>query len=400
MSEQYDLIVVGGGLGGSTLARSMAEHGARVLVLEREMQFKDRVRGEFVFPWGVADAKGLGVLELLRKGCAHEVPWFDTYLGNVLAAHRNVVTTTPQQLPSLTFYHPAMQELLLGAAASAGACVRRGAVVKGVRPGTPASVVVGDNSHSEEIRARLVVGADGRSSTVRASVGFQIRRDPDDLLLAGVLLDNVGAPEDIGQAVINSSLGEVAILLPQGGRRARTYIGFHTGSQPRYQGAADFPRYLEGFKRVGMNPDFYDGAKVAGPMATFDGAEVWVEHPYRDGVALLGDSAAASDPTWGQGLSLTLRDARVLRDQLVATNDWEAAGHAYATEHDRYSEVNRIVNLWFTEFYMKTGPDADARRARALPLIAADPTRQPDTGYSGPDHPINEAMKKRFFAED
>jgi 2-polyprenyl-6-methoxyphenol hydroxylase-like FAD-dependent oxidoreductase len=400
MSEQYDLIVVGGGLGGSTLARSMAEHGARVLVLEREVQFKDRVRGEFVFPWGVADAKRLGVLELLRKGCAHEVPWFDTYLGSALAAHRDVVTTTPHQLPSLTFYHPAMQELLLGAAASAGASARRGVSVTKVRPGTPATVVVGDNGHSEEIRARLVVGADGRSSTVRASMGFQPRRDPDDLLLAGVLLDNVMAPEDIGQAVINSSLGEVAILLPQGGGRARTYFGFHTGSQPRYQGAADFPRYIEGFKRAGMNPTFYAGAQMAGPLATFDGAEVWVEHPYRDGVALLGDAAAASDPTWGQGLSLTLRDARVLRDQLVATNNWEAAGHAYATEHDRHTEVNRVVNLWYAEFYLKTGPDADARRARALPLIAQDPTRQPDTPYSGPDHPVNEAMKKRFFGED
>jgi len=134
--------------------------------------------------------------------------------------------------------------------------------------------------------------------------------------------------------------------------------------------------------------------------STFDGAEVWVEHPYRDGVALLGDAAAASDPTWGQGLSLTLRDARVLRDQLVATNNWEAAGHAYATEHDRHTEVNRVVNLWYAEFYLKTGPDADARRARALPLIAQDPTRQPDTPYSGPDHPVNEAMKKRFFGED
>ena len=400
MSEQYDLIVVGGGLGGSTLAGSMAEHGARVLVLEREQQFKDRVRGEFVFPWGVAEAKRLGVFELLCDRCAHQVPWFDFYLGGVLAVHRPVVTTTPHQLPCLSFYHPAMQELLLGAAASAGACVRRGVSVKEVRPGTPATVVVGDNGHCEEIRARLIVGADGRSSTVRASVGFQLRRDPDDMLLAGVLLDNIGAPEDIGQAVINSSLGEIAILLPQGGGRARTYFAFHTGTQPRYQGTADFPRYLEGFKRAGMNPGFYDGAKAAGPLATFDGAEAWVEHPYRDGVALLGDAAAASDPTWGQGLSLTLRDARVLRDHLLATDDWETAGNAYATEHDAYSDASRIVNLWFTEFYLETGPQADARRARALPLIAEDPSRQPDAAYSGPDLPVNEAIKKRFFAED
>ncbi len=400
MSEQYDLIVVGGGLGGSTLAGSMAERGARVLVLERDRQFKDRVRGEFLTPWGVAEANRLGVFELLRDRCAHEVPCVDFYSGNVLTAHRPVVATTPHQLPCLSFYHPAMQELLIGAAASAGACVRRGVCVKEVLPGTPVTVVAGDNGHREEIRARLVVGADGRSSTVRASVGFQLRRDPEDMLVAGALMDNIRAPEDIGQIVINSSLGQVAIVFPQGGGRARTYLCFHTGTQPRYQGTADLPRYIEGCTRTGVNPAFYDGAKAAGPLATFDAAEVWIEHPYRDGVALVGDAAAASDPSWGQGLSLTLRDARVLRDHLLATDDWETAGHAYAAEHDRHTEVIHTANLWFTEFYLETGSQADARRARALPLIAQDPSRQPDTLFSGPALPVNEEVKKRFFAED
>jgi menaquinone-9 beta-reductase len=47
----YDIITVGGGLGGSAIAKTMAEHGARVLVLERETQFRDRVRGEGMVPW-------------------------------------------------------------------------------------------------------------------------------------------------------------------------------------------------------------------------------------------------------------------------------------------------------------------------------------------------------------
>ena len=48
----YDVITVGGGVGGAAFAIVMAEHGARVLVLERERQFKDRVRGEYMAPWG------------------------------------------------------------------------------------------------------------------------------------------------------------------------------------------------------------------------------------------------------------------------------------------------------------------------------------------------------------
>jgi 2-polyprenyl-6-methoxyphenol hydroxylase-like FAD-dependent oxidoreductase len=49
--------------------------------------------------------------------------------------------------------------------------------------------------------------------------------------------------------------------------------------------------------------------------------ETWVDHPYRDGLVLVGDAAAASDPTWGQGLSLTSRDVRVLAEKLLSAND-------------------------------------------------------------------------------
>lgn len=55
-STTYDIITVGGGLGGAALAKAMAEHGARVLVLEAESRFRDRVRGESMLPWGVAEA--------------------------------------------------------------------------------------------------------------------------------------------------------------------------------------------------------------------------------------------------------------------------------------------------------------------------------------------------------
>ena len=52
----YDVITVGGGLGGAALASVLARNGLRVLVTERERQFKDRIRGEVMWPWGVAEA--------------------------------------------------------------------------------------------------------------------------------------------------------------------------------------------------------------------------------------------------------------------------------------------------------------------------------------------------------
>src|SRR5437763_511449 len=141
----YDIIMVGGGLGGSALAGAMAQQGARVLVLERELQFKDRIRGELLLPWGVAEAQALGIYELLRDSCGQEVPWFDTYLGQLQTGHNNLPALTPQRAPTLTFYHPAMQEVLLQAAADAGADVRRGITVREVTPGSPPTVVAEQN---------------------------------------------------------------------------------------------------------------------------------------------------------------------------------------------------------------------------------------------------------------
>ena len=89
----------------SRVAKVMAEHGARVLVLEREQQFKDRVRGEWMASWGVAEAQELGIYELLRGTCGHELPWFDRYAGPAHVMRRDFLSTTPQHLPSFALYH-------------------------------------------------------------------------------------------------------------------------------------------------------------------------------------------------------------------------------------------------------------------------------------------------------
>ena len=56
-AEPIDVVIVGGGIGGSSLAASLAEAGLRVEILERELKFVSRVRGEWIAPWGVAEAK-------------------------------------------------------------------------------------------------------------------------------------------------------------------------------------------------------------------------------------------------------------------------------------------------------------------------------------------------------
>ena len=83
---QYDIVTVGGGLGGSALAMTMAKHGARVLVLEQENRFRDRVRGEGILPWGVEDMRRLGIYELIRDRCGRECRYLVTGSPNFTTA--------------------------------------------------------------------------------------------------------------------------------------------------------------------------------------------------------------------------------------------------------------------------------------------------------------------------
>jgi 2-polyprenyl-6-methoxyphenol hydroxylase-like FAD-dependent oxidoreductase len=399
-APKYDMVTVGGGLGGSALARAMAERGLRVLVVEAERQFKDRVRGEFLAPWGVAEARALGLEELLRELGAYELPWWDVYLGVAPIGRRDLTTTTTQQLPALGFYHPAMQETLLAAAANAGAEVRRGSRVRDVSVGRPPSVTIEADGHVETVSARLVVGADGRASSVRHWAGFTVERDPDHLLLAGVLLDGMHAPDRASTVVLNPMFGQLAIMFPQAHDRARAYLAYLKDGKRRLQGTADVPRFIEECVATGMASEWYADATPLGPLASFDGADSWVTHPYCDGIVLVGDAAATSDPTHGQGLSLTLRDVRVLRDALLAETDWDRAGHAYAAEHDRHYAPIHTCEGWLTQLFLTLGPEADSRRERALPLIAADPSRIPDFLLSGPELPLDDSIRRRFFGED
>ncbi|MGZ6241547.1 MAG: NAD(P)/FAD-dependent oxidoreductase [Candidatus Binataceae bacterium] len=395
---QYDIVTAGGGLGGAAVAAVMARAGARVLVVERETRFQDRVRGEIMEPWGVAETRRLGIYDAIRSA-AHDSPFWQIYLGGMKLDRRDCVATTPHNLPNLAIYHPALQELVLAEAAKAGAEVRRGATVREVRPGNPPTVTIESDGRVEELTPRLVVGADGRSSMLRKWCGFATRREPDRYYIAGLLFEEMPAPSDTSIGAYNPVLGQVGYLFPQGGGRVRAYNVYPTDADFRLQGEAATGRFAAEALRCGIPPEYYEGARASGPLASFMSADHWVENPYRDGVVLIGDAAGASDPIWGQGLSLTCRDARVLTDFLRERQDWAAACRAYAAAHDQYFTNLREADNCMRELLVDRGPEADGRRARALPRVAQGIAQMPDQGFCGPDQPFDAADRQRLFGD-
>lgn len=404
---QLDVITIGGGLAGAALAKGLAEAGLRVLVLERETAFRDRVRGEQMHCWGTAEARALGIYDLLTgDGVGHEVRlWAVQIAGAPEAPPRDLVETTARRLPALDVCHPAMQARLLNAAAAAGAEVRRGVTVLGIAPGAQPQVRARLRDGGERsFVGRLVVGADGRSSACRAWAGFEVGRDPERMVIAGVLLEGFGAPEDRVSLFVDPAGGRLALVAPLGGGRFRSYFGwFEQGDgrgRRRRLGGRDLPQFIAGSIAAGAPSRWFERAVPIGPLASFEGADSWVDHPYRDGVALVGDAAATSDPCFGCGLSLALRDVRALRDRLLADGDPEAAGHDYAREHDRhYGAIHRLTG-WMRTLLYDPSPEATALRRRALPLLAAEPARRIDLVGLGPDAPSDEPARRRLFGED
>jgi menaquinone-9 beta-reductase len=406
MAEAYDVITIGGGLAGAALAKRLAENGMDVLVLEHEVAFRDRVRGEQMHCWGVAEARTLGIYELLRATCGHEVRyWSSQLVGFSEVRRRDLVKTSPHRAGSFNFCHQDMQSAVIGAAAAAGATVRRGARVVGlVSDGLPGVRVHEDGNGERVYRARLVVGADGRNSVCRRWGGFHVERDPEGMIIAGLLMQGLAAPEDQVSAFLDPRLSMLSLTVPLGAGRFRAYVSIHRDARDPtaapLSGEANIPAFLAASIAAGAPAKWYEGASAAGPLASYDARDTWVSHPHRAGLVLIGDAAASNDPSFGCGLSLTLRDVRVLADRLLASEDWSGAMDGYAEEHDRHYGVIHRLTSWARALYYHPTLVAAAARESALTRLVADRTRNLDIIGVGPDLPCDEVTRRRFFGED
>ena len=405
----YDLIVIGGGLAGSALAIALAPTGARLLIVEQQQEFRDRIRGEILTPWGSREAQHLGIYDLLLENCANEVGYYTRFRPGAPVAVRDLAATTPANTSCMTFPHQAMQEVLLNRASALGVHVRRGEAISGIEPGQWPQVHIGGDRKG--LSARLVVLADGRDSRLRSLLDFEVKQDPEQLITAGMLLEGDVDCSEILAGSVAAGAGTINLFYdPSGGRMViaariapglnRVYLIYHKDALPRrLSGRHSVDEMIRQLQAAGAPGHWFDRARQAGPFASFDGSHRWVDRPCKDGVVLAGDAAAASDPAWGRGLSRTLRDVRLLRDHLLQMQDWHAAARAYAQDHDDFYGRMRRLEAMETTLLFERGEAADRRRQHAFALFAQDPGRIPDALGLGPEAPSDEVARQRYFGE-
>jgi digeranylgeranylglycerophospholipid reductase len=170
MRERYDVVVVGAGPAGSSAARAAAEGGARTLLLDHRLELGQPVQcGEFV-----PSPEELGDLFAAREliAAAYRIP-----PSTVLRTTRTLECVSPSgrryafPLGGATVSRRAFDKALALSAEGAGAELQYPVGVTHVRDGTVAC------AGGREIEAKAIVGADGPTSTVAASLGFHPPRE-------------------------------------------------------------------------------------------------------------------------------------------------------------------------------------------------------------------------------
>jgi 2-polyprenyl-6-methoxyphenol hydroxylase-like FAD-dependent oxidoreductase len=329
------------------------------------------VRGEWLAPWGVAETERLGLYDaLIAAGGLHlgrHIPYGDDL--EIEAANAQTLTFAAFEgagfKPPLCMRHPDMCNVLNAEALSAGAQLLRGVSDIEITPGASPTVRFHHEGHAHELKPRIVIGADGRNSIVRHQIGIEEHRDPTHHLMAGLLIENANAwPDDLQVFGTEGNINFLAF--PQSRGRVRLYICYSLDDRRRFAGADNEARFLEAFRLSSVpGSEHLANATAAGPCNSYGNEDSWTDLPYVPGVVLIGDAAGHNDPIIGQGLSITYRDVRIVRDLMLENRGWSADSfRPYAGERRERMRRLRIV-AWATSILqVEFGPRAVERRKR------------------------------------
>ncbi len=328
-SRHPDALIVGAGPAGSSLAWRLASAGARVLLIDATAFPRSKPCGDALSPGATPFLREMGVVRSLRDAGAHSLRgwriqapsgrWFE---GRFAAPHTGV--------PRLAFAVPRseLDALLLDAALRAGVhflpAARAFELLRaddgralGVR------VRLGDGS-ARELRARLVVGADGLRSVVARRLGGVRRGSRARLAIVGRF---EGTRVDGGLGVMHVSEEGCLGMAPLGGGRCNITVVVPMAAAGQVS-TNRWGFYRERLRRYAVWGKVSAGKlserlQITGPF------EVAPRRVVGPGALLVGDAAGYFDPFTGQGIYSALYTARLAAPAVLAVLERPAEESAW-----------------------------------------------------------------------
>jgi 2-polyprenyl-6-methoxyphenol hydroxylase-like FAD-dependent oxidoreductase len=305
------IVIAGGGPAGMMLGLLLARAGVETLVLEKHADFLRDFRGDTLHPSTLEVIAELGLLDELLRLPHDRVPEISAQFGDT-----SLVVADFRHLPVRCGFIAMMPQwdflnfLATQAARYPKFRLRMNAEVTGLIEG---GVKVGD----EEIKADLVVGADGRNSTVRRLAGLEVENlgAPIDVLWFRLRRKETDPPGSMGRF----DAGAIFVLI---NRREYWQCGYviRKGGLDAVRGAG-LPAFRATLERLipwaaDRSAEIASWEQVKLLTVQIDRLRRW----WRPGLICIGDAAHAMSPVGGVGINLAIQDA------VAASNILSAGG--------------------------------------------------------------------------
>ena len=319
MTRAADVLVVGAGPAGAATAILLAEQGLAVTVLERGPRARPKICGEYLSPEAGRVLDRLGALKVLDAGGAVALAGMRITApdGTVLTGRYGAVGGfRPYREQALGVSRATLDGALLDRVRAQPVDLYLGVRVTDVvvEHGDVVGVVGVDGAGARvEMRARVVVAADGRASAIAHALGC---RHPHRLARMALVTYVVGVPDcrDVGEIFVDPP--DYAILNPLAPDRVNLSLVVPLAH------AVPWRSRLEDFfaARVKQLPHLarrLASARRVAPLSSMGPLAYRVTPPREGGVLFVGDAAGFYDPFTGEGIFTALRSAELAADTLV-----------------------------------------------------------------------------------
>lgn len=309
--------IVGGGPAGMMLGFLLARTGISVIVLEKHADFLRDFRGDTIHPSTLQIMYELGLLNEFLKEPHEEVQHLSAQIGEAVIRTADF-TTLPTKCQFLAFMPQwdFLNFLSRHAKRYSGFRLRMEAQVTEliVESGRIAGVIATTPSGIIEVRGDLIVGADGRHSTVREKAGLDIVElsVPIDVLWMRLSRH----PSDQGQPLLRFNYGKVLVMIDRGDYfQCGLVIPKGAFDEIRQLGLAALREDLA--KLVPFLGDRLDEIRDWNDIHVLTVRVDRLHKWFRPGLLCIGDAAHAMSPIGGVGINLAIQDAVATSSILV-----------------------------------------------------------------------------------